>query len=161
MMEFNADSSIQKVVAIGAAVISFSSLTMLFAASGAGAFFVLLMTVATGVIAAGAWKYQHHVSVSKTTGQIQATRGTLGMIQKQRFRLSEFSAVGIVTAGRSSSGGGATSVYSVQLIGKTNVSLPGGGTDLNAVSQEAEALADYLEIPFERKPAIGFFGRRL
>ena len=161
-MVFTFDSELRKAASIITGTITVGSLLMaITVAEGAGTVFLLLQSLLLGLITAAIMTATYVVSIDKSHGTILKSMGALNLVSNRRYPISEFQGVGIVTAGRSSSFGGSVTVYSVQLIGRENIKLPGGNTNRNDILVTAQQVSEYLSLPLDKTPRMGFFGKRL
>lgn len=161
-MVFTFDPELRKAVSIIAGTITAGSLLMaVTVAEGGGVIFLLLLSLLLGLVTATIMTAKYVVSINKSDGIILKSVGALNLMSNKQYPITEFQGIGIVTAGRSSSYGGSETVYSVQLIGRENIKLPGGNTNRHEILAIAKRVSEYLLLPLDETPRIGFFGKRL
>jgi hypothetical protein len=149
-------------VGIITGAMALSSLVMcLTVAQGGGVGFLLLFTLSLAVVSGAAFTAKYEVALDVRGKSVKKTVGALNLVWNEQYALRDFRAVGIVTGGRSAAGGGSTTVYSVQMVGKTNVKLPGGSSDRDSILSSAKEVADYVSLPLDDEPRMGFFGARI
>ena len=161
-MEFSINFAARTAIGLLTGTMALASFLMCVTVAEGGAIaFLLLITLVLAIVSAAVFTATNRVVVDKESKRVEKTLGALVFSNTQRYRFSDFTAVGIVTGGRSSAQGGAVTVYSVQLIGKENVKLPPGLTDLEEILSSAQQVAEYMSLPLDEKPKMGFFGKRL
>ena len=161
-MIFSIDFSARNAIGFLTTVMALTALFMcITVAEGGGIIFLLLFSLLLALISSAIFSADYLVSLDKDNALITKSFGALGLDRKQQYQLADFNEVGIMMAGRPAAKGGSTTIYYVQLIGKENVKLPGGLTDLDEIISSAQTVADYLSLPFDEKPKMGFFGKRL
>ncbi len=145
-------------IAAMAAAVLFMAVTV---AEGGGIVFLILLGLTLALVGAAAFTAQHRVTINAKSATVVNTYGALNVRVSKRYNASDFRSVGIMMAARSAAAGGAETVYYVQLVGATNLKLPGGTTDLEAALFRAREVARYLSLPLDASPKMGFFGKRL
>lgn len=155
-MEFRIDFAARKAIGLLTAVMALRSAFMcLTVVEGAGVVFLVLFSTVLALVSMAVFTATNVVRINKERQSVEKSLGALVFSNRQSFRFSDFSGVGIMTAGRDGAQGGATTVYFVQLIGKINLKLPPGSTRQNEVLSSAKKVADYMSLPLDEKPRMG------
>ena len=106
------------------------------------------------------------IRMDKRTEKIEETLSMFLWKKQRNYSVSDFTGVGIGMGGRSMSIGtsyypGRRSVYLVQLLGSTNLNIPGTSGNKEAIVSLAEQIGEYLNLPVEKAPRTVFFQTRL
>lgn len=161
-MIFSIDFAARNAIGFLTTVMSLTALFMcITVAEGGGIIFLLLFSLLLALLSAAIFTANYVVSLDRDNIRVIKSFGALGLNKTQRYQLGDFNGVGIMMAGRPAAKGGSTTIYYIQLIGRENIKLPGGLTHLDEIVSSAKKVADYLSLPFEEKPKMGFFGKRL
>jgi len=136
------------------------ALTITFASQGVPILFGLAGALLL-IISAAAFTYRSSVTIDMRTGRVLRSRGALGWSQEAGFSLREFKSVGIGMASRTRNYGRTSVSYFVQLLGATNLNLPGSFTNKTGALDAARRLAQRVHLPVDETPRSVFFGWRL
>lgn len=98
--------------------------------------------------------------MDKRTGTIEQSLSVLLWKKTVRYSVADFRGVGIGMAGHSRPYA-TRARYFVQLLGSTNVNIPGMSGNKQAIISLAEKVGEYLDLPVDREPRMVFFQRRL
>jgi hypothetical protein len=99
------------------------------------------------------------VRMDKRTGKIETILSMFLWRQTQRYSVSDFAQVGIGMGGNDYIK--TSTRYFVQLLGPTNLNIPGTSSNKEAIVALAGEVGDYLDLPVEREPKLMFFQKRL
>lgn len=161
-MEFSINFAARKAIGLLTAIMALTALFMcVTVAEGAGIAFLLLFASALAVVSIAVFTATNVVIVDKEKQTVEKRFGAIVFSRNQRYRFSDFSGVGIMMAGRDAAQGGAITVYFAQLLGKTNLKLPAGSTNKAEILSRAKEVAEYMSLPLDENPGMGFFGKRL
>jgi hypothetical protein len=130
-----------------------------FSREGAPAFLgVIGLTLL--VVSVGCFTFRKIVRMDKRTGTIEQSLSMFLWNKTVRYSVADFRGVGIGMAGHL--GGYATSTrYLVQLLGSSNLNIPGMSGNKQAIIALAEQVGGYLNVPVDREPRMVFFQMRL
>jgi protein-S-isoprenylcysteine O-methyltransferase Ste14 len=105
--------------------------------------------------------FQKILRLDKQAGTAEQLLRTLFWKHIDHYAIAEFHRVGIGMGGNDISYKTSTR-YFVQLIGsKKNVSVPGTSSNKAQIFELGKQIADYLGLPFDDRPKMAFFNRRL
>ena len=79
--------------------------------------------------------------------------------RESKFPLRSFNCVGIGIGGRGGTPA-STIVYFIQLLGENNLKVSMSSANCEKVTADAEALAEFLSLPLDKKPRTVIFGKR-
>ena len=110
------------------------------------------------------FRFRKIIRMDKQAGNIEKIVSTLFWKKTQCYSLTDFTGVGIGMAG----GGGEHSFkvktrtrYFVQLLGPTNLNLPGNSSNKEAIISLAEQVGGYLDLLVDKEPKTVLFQMRL
>ena len=160
-MEFRSNRLTNLMIGLIAAFIGVFNLFMFLTFSDRGApAFLGVLGIILLLISSVAFTYRSSVRIDKRRMLIEKTLGALFWGRTRHFQIHDFQKVGI-TMGSRTNAGGPTTIYFVQLLGLHNLSIPGSSSDFAAILSKARKISQFIDLPVDDSPRMGFFGSRL
>ncbi len=160
-MEFSSSPETSKAVSIGFAAVAlvFFYFT-LFTATGLDSLILLFIALFFSFASYSALKSKYRVTFDANRKQV-CKRFEAGIFKhKKTFPLRHFDSVGIGIGGRGGTPA-STIVYFIQLLGENNLKVSITSADCEKVTTDAEALAEFLALPLDKKPRTVIFNKRI
>ncbi len=131
-----------------------------FTATGANSVILLFIALLFSVAAYSALKSKYHVIFDADRKYVRKQFQAGVFKRESKFPLRSFNSVGIGIAGRGGTPA-STIVYFIQLLGQNNLKISITSVDCENVTADAEALAEFLNLPLDKTPRTVIFGKRL
>lgn len=124
--------------------------------------YLLSLGLLSLLLAAICFTFRIVVRMDRRTGRIERSLSTFFWEQTRRYSVLDFRGVGIGMAGGSSGVNMAPrGKYFVQLLGSTNLNIPGMSSNKESVMSLADEVGSYLNLPVDKEPKVAFFQMRL
>lgn len=160
VMEFHLDRALPNAAgfALGLSSAALLFFSIAFAHEGAPVFLGVIGLVLL-FLSIMCFTFKKIMRMDKRAGNIKNSISTFFWKKAQCYSIADFTGVGIGTGGHSYYVTGTR--YCVQLLGSTNLSIPGMSSNKEAIMSLAEEVGNYLNLPVDKEPKKMFFQMRL
>ena len=160
-MEFSSSPEVSKAISIGFGTIPFVFFYFaLFTATGAGSVILLFIALLFSFTTYSALRSKYRVIFDADRKYVRKQLQAGVFKRESKFPLRNFNRVGIGIGGRGGTPA-STIVYFIQLLGQNNLKVSISSVNCEEVTADAEALAEFLNLPLDKTPRTVIFSKRL